>query len=140
MGCWKPDPPQDLCFLSVKKSLRSLSGCKEGEEAGAWGPWTGKGRPSLRGSIGIDRGLVFKPGKRPGWNTDGCSTSLSQCWKFHLQPLVFDEGFALFCLSRLREEGVWKGGGEERPFPTCPHWSSLGPPTPSTLCPSQYPG
>lgn len=59
----------------MKKSFRSLLGCKEGEEVGVWGFWIGKGRFSFRGFIGIDRGLVFKFGKRLGWNIDGCFIS-----------------------------------------------------------------
>lgn len=37
VGCWEPGH-QGLCFLSTKKSFRSLSGCKEGEDTGAGVP------------------------------------------------------------------------------------------------------
>lgn len=52
---WMPGLSQNLCFLSVKKSLRNLSGWKEGRDVGTWAPqqrWEDPGSEALSWGLG----------------------------------------------------------------------------------------
>lgn len=49
-----PGLPQNLCFFSVKKSLRNLSGCKEGKDVRVWAPQQRGKEPGLEAlSLGL---------------------------------------------------------------------------------------
>lgn len=88
-----------MCFLSVKRSLQSLSGCREGGDTGAWRPW------AERGAAPVGR-----------WGPSPRKACWEDCWLF--MSLMVPEmaqpapNPALFwvkdvcLLRRLGEEGV----------------------------------
>lgn len=128
VGYGKPGP-QDLYFLSVKKSLRSLSGYKEGEHARAGGPCH-DGRPRLS----VPRywlGAGAKPRRRPGCNTGVAPQAVSPPVRVKGSPVLVQKakgrrGFGKGCRGKARSPSL--AGGPCGPLP--PELSAqLGPGT-----------